>query len=67
MVFSHRLGIVGIDFQFSDGAISEPIQTTVRKTLARKPMHFNINAATRISFFGERYLHAYVGHQFSSK
>jgi hypothetical protein len=30
-------------------------------------MHFNIDAATKISFFGDRYLHAYVLHKFSGQ
>ena len=47
------------------GALPEAISTTVRRSEARTPMTFALDASTRVSFLGERYLHAWVSHQFS--
>lgn len=64
-------GTVGIEDKLDDGSSSSPIHTLVRHSFSSpadpetKPMRFPINAATNVSFFGDRYLHAYVSHQFS--
>ena len=42
-----------------------PIETLVQRRQATQPMSFPLDAATRVSFMGERYLHAWVAHQFS--
>lgn len=42
-----------------------PISTVVAHSVARRPMYFSINAATKIPFFGDRYLHGYVNNQFA--
>ena len=47
------------------GAIPEPISTTVAWSEAGRPMSFALDASTRVSFGGERYLHAWISHQFS--
>jgi len=60
-------GTVGIDIQQPDGSASEPVQTIVRWSPALRPMSFNIEAATAISFYGDRYLHAFVQHKFSGQ
>lgn len=60
-------GTIGIDIEHPDGSLADPIQTIVRWSQALRPMHFNIDAATKISFFGDRYLHAYVLHKFSGQ
>jgi hypothetical protein len=59
-------GVFGIDIHLSDGSVATPINTTVRHGTAIRPMRFSVSAATEIEFYGDRYLHAYVGHQFSS-
>lgn len=41
------------------------MQTIVSHSIAKRPMKFSINASTKISFWGDRYLHGYVSHQFS--
>lgn len=51
----------------SDGSIPTPVQTIVHSEKAIKPMKFSINAATEVSFMGNRHLHAYVSHQFSGQ
>lgn len=60
-----RPGTIEIETKLADSTLSEPIQTSVSHSRARKPMKFPISAATNISFYGDRYLHAYVSHQFS--
>ncbi len=47
------------------GGTPDPIQTIVCGRPARDLMYFPINAATKVGFGGERYLHAWVSHQFS--
>jgi len=48
-------------------AMAQPIETCVNSSKATKPMFFAINAATNISFLGDRHLHASVLHQFSGQ
>jgi hypothetical protein len=66
-------GTVGIDVDLADGSVASPIHTLVRHSFVSssdpdaKAMRFPINAATNVSFFGDRYLHAYVSHQFSGQ
>ena len=49
-----------------DAAPPQPVQTIVRHTAAHcPPMSFALDAATRVLFHGERYLHAYIDHQFA--
>ena len=59
-------GTFSIEAETSLG-VNEPISTIVRHDISKVAMNFSINAATNISFFGERYLHAFVGHEFSSQ
>eukprot|EP00012_Vannella_robusta_P013716 CAMPEP_0206209744 /NCGR_PEP_ID=MMETSP0166-20121206/17093_1 /ASSEMBLY_ACC=CAM_ASM_000260 /TAXON_ID=95228 /ORGANISM="Vannella robusta, Strain DIVA3 518/3/11/1/6" /LENGTH=500 /DNA_ID=CAMNT_0053631203 /DNA_START=92 /DNA_END=1594 /DNA_ORIENTATION=+ len=59
-------GIVSIDCKLNDGSISEPISTLVNHQKCNKqPMKFTLSAAATVSFFGDRYIHAWMGHQFS--
>jgi hypothetical protein len=62
-------GIVSIECQLSDGSIPEPVFTTARHISKDSPlaakMRFPINAATNVVFGGDRFLHAWVNHQFS--
>lgn len=66
-------GTVGIDGQLADGSTTSPIYTLVHHSFASpsdphaKPMKFPISAATNVAFFGDRYLHSYVSHQFSGQ
>lgn len=50
-----------------DRSISNPISTIVAHDVARRPMYFDINAATKVSFLGDRYVHGYVSHQFAEQ
>jgi hypothetical protein len=47
------------------GSMPDPISTTVAQSAAARPMSFALDASTRVSFLGERYLHAWISHQFS--
>jgi hypothetical protein len=49
------------------GSATDAIVTTVRRTEAQRPMSFGLDASTRVRFLGERYLHAWIGHQFSGQ
>eukprot|EP01125_Pyxidicula_operculata_P009141 TRINITY_DN302_c1_g1_i1.p1 TRINITY_DN302_c1_g1~~TRINITY_DN302_c1_g1_i1.p1 ORF type:complete len:995 (+),score=364.51 TRINITY_DN302_c1_g1_i1:284-3268(+) len=60
-------GIVGIDMKLTDGSITTPIQTVVRRVVPKKPMMFSLNPSTKITFFGDRYLHGWINHQFSGQ
>lgn len=60
-------GTLEINVRLDDGTVASPIKTIVRHSLAAKPMRFSVSAATEISFFGHRYLHGYVEHQFSGE
>eukprot|EP00026_Physarum_polycephalum_P001947 Phypoly_transcript_01950.p1 GENE.Phypoly_transcript_01950~~Phypoly_transcript_01950.p1 ORF type:complete len:961 (+),score=229.34 Phypoly_transcript_01950:117-2999(+) len=57
-------GVLSIEAQLDDGALSSPISTIVARSAATRAMHFSLNAATKVAFFGERFLHGYVSHQF---
>eukprot|EP00339_Tiarina_fusa_P029718 CAMPEP_0117035768 /NCGR_PEP_ID=MMETSP0472-20121206/25381_1 /TAXON_ID=693140 ORGANISM="Tiarina fusus, Strain LIS" /NCGR_SAMPLE_ID=MMETSP0472 /ASSEMBLY_ACC=CAM_ASM_000603 /LENGTH=748 /DNA_ID=CAMNT_0004745333 /DNA_START=1359 /DNA_END=3605 /DNA_ORIENTATION=+ len=59
-------GIVSLDCKLNDGSISEPISTMVNhQKFTKHPMRFTLSAAATVSFFGDRYVHAWMGHQFS--
>jgi hypothetical protein len=57
-------GVVSIEAQ-TGRAMSEPISTLVSCAEAPRAMNFPLGASTQVSFQGERYLHAWVTHQFS--
>lgn len=61
-------GTLSIEATQHDGTMAEPILTNVRtltQTNGGVPMRFPINAATNVVFGGNRYLHAWVSHQFA--
>ena len=59
-------GIISIDSNLSDGSIAEPISTIVsHKKSIQSPMKFNISAAATCCFYGDRFIHSWMGHQFS--
>jgi len=59
-------GVLSIE-QYCDNSIPEPIATVVSRSVASTPMKFTLNAATSVSFTGERYLHAHMMHKFESE
>jgi len=58
-------GTLSIEAQQDDGSLADPIATTVAWSPAVRPMKFSIDAATQVSFGGDRFLHGWVNHQFS--
>jgi hypothetical protein len=72
--FSHAIrrpehypeGVVSIEADQGEPS-AEPISTTFAWSEARHPMTFALDAATRVSFYGDRFLHAWVSHQFSGR
>ena len=46
---------------------AEPVSTVVSWSEATGPMGFALDAATRVTFLGDRYLHAWVSHQFGGR
>jgi len=46
---------------------NSPVFTQVCRTTASRPMQFQLNAATKISFFGERFVHGWVFHRFAGQ
>lgn len=71
--FSHAIrrpdhdpeGVLAIEAE--RGGATAAISTTVHQSAARWPMRFALDASTRVAFLGERYLHAWIGHQFSGQ
>lgn len=58
-------GVLAIEAARGSG--SEAITTTVRRFEAKRPMTFALDASTRVTFFGDRFLHGWIGHQFSGQ
>jgi hypothetical protein len=59
-------GVLSLEEHPSDGSIAEPISTLVHSSMSRCAMQFTVNAASTISFGGERHLHTYLFHRFES-
>ncbi len=59
-------GVLSVEAERGSGT-PDPISTTVACSAARHPMTFALDASTRVSFLGDRYLHAWVSHQFSGQ
>mmetsp|Transcript_30055 Transcript_30055/g.58984 ORF Transcript_30055/g.58984 Transcript_30055/m.58984 type:complete len:1069 (-) Transcript_30055:264-3470(-) len=49
------------------GVRAEPILTMVCQSLSTQPMQFPLSASTNVTFGGERFLHAWLRHSFSSE
>lgn len=49
------------------GGDAAAISTTVHHSAAPRPMRFGLDASTRVEFLGDRYLHAWISHQFSGQ
>ena len=58
-------GVVSVEASAASGEIAQPIFTACRRVAEPVPMSFKLNAATRVQFTGERYLHAHIGHAFA--
>ena len=58
-------GTLTIEAQLDDGALADPIYTSCCYSPAVRPMKFAIDAATQVSFLGDRFLHGWVSHQFA--
>jgi hypothetical protein len=56
-----------LSLEAARGSGSDAISTTVRHTVATRPMYFALDASTRVAFLGERHLHAWISHQFSGQ
>ena len=57
-------GVLSLEVQNGD-SVAEPVPTVVCSSIAKEPMFFSINAATKVGFYGERFLHSWIHHQFS--
>lgn len=70
--FSHAIrrpdhypeGVLSIEAD-RGGPMPDPISTTAAWSAAGHPMSFALDAATRVTFLGDRVLHAWISHQFS--
>lgn len=58
-------GVLSIEATLDDGALGDPIYTTVMSAKAVRPMTFSLDASTKVSFMGDRHLHGWVSYQFS--
>jgi len=56
-------GLISIESSSPDGDF--PITTIVNRLENAQPMSFDIDAATTITFGGDRYLHGFITHQFT--
>ena len=56
-------GILSLELQDNDTI--ETLHTFVLSTIAKMPVYFSIDAATDMSFYGERYLHSLIHYEFS--
>jgi len=59
-------GEISIEEQHPNGD-SLPISTILNWEQATCPMRFALNAATKVSIWGDRFLHSWMGHQFSGQ
>jgi hypothetical protein len=60
-------GIVSVECQLQGESAFEPVTNLVKRYEPEYPMQFAINAATKVSFFGDRFIHAWISHQFSGQ
>lgn len=58
-------GTISIEYKDESADIPEAITTIVRHSTDSHRMKFALNAAAEVAFDGDRYLHAYLQHQFS--
>ena len=58
-------GMLTIQAASGDASLPEPLMTCVRSVAPAHAMRFSLDAATRVTFRGERYLHSWINHSFS--
>lgn len=58
-------GTLSIEYKDDSSDMSEAITTIVKHSTTSHRMKFALNAAAQVYFDGDRYLHAYLQHQFS--
>ena len=58
-------GTLSLEAEMNDGSIAEPIASIVNGPSQGHPMQFALGAATRVTFHGQRYLHAWVRNSFN--
>jgi hypothetical protein len=58
-------GTVSIEMVPTSGEAIMPIQTCVAGFKAKKPFYFPLNAASNVSFYGDRFVHGWVQHSFA--
>lgn len=60
-------GTVSLEAVTPDGRLAEPVPTIARVFAAEKPMQFALDAATSVTFMGERAVHAWINQSFSGE
>jgi hypothetical protein len=60
-------GVLALEVDHGGTQGAECIATSVARSDAARPMTFALDASTRVTFHGERHLHAWVTHQFSGQ
>lgn len=58
-------GTLSIEAAMDDGSMPDPIHTVAAAAQATRPMYFPLDASTRVSFMGDRYVHGWINQQFS--
>eukprot|EP00941_MAST-03F_sp_MAST-3F-sp1_P002491 g2491.t1 len=56
-----------VSIEVMNGGETRPINTTVLHAVAKAPMRFALNAASEVSFYGDRFVHAATMHKFSNQ
>ena len=61
-------GTVSLEQTAAGGGVAEPVVTVVRRMEGgTKPMRFELNASSEVRFGGERFVHSYICHRFSTE
>ena len=61
-------GTVSLEQTAAGGGVAEPVVTVVRRMEAGAgPMRFALNASSEVRFGGERFVHSYICHRFSTE
>ncbi|CAM9417059.1 unnamed protein product [Ectocarpus fasciculatus] len=59
-------GVLSVEEELADGSMADPIYTVCNGPAdgSLHPMRFTLNAATSVTFHGERYVHAWLSQKF---
>jgi hypothetical protein len=60
-------GIVSLEAQLAGETLGNPVYTQSRQFAAEFPMQFALNAAVKVSFYGDRFLHGWMLHRFGGE